>query len=177
MKHLKELNDFLNERIDVDLMAVDMIDYYGNELPKKAEDAKDFAKSRDITDQSAIKKIWDKAKYIQKNGIDEDYVETVNEKHWDSSDVNPKVKVGDTFDNFATSKGYRDKVVYVSKATGAFVVQKVTEYGVASREFYIFRKEGSDRWGGAYQLDSNLDLAIKKADAVTGSYGPTHRRN
>ncbi len=71
MKHLKELNNFLNEKIDIDLLAVDMIDYYGNELPKKADDAKDFAKSREISDQATVKKIWDRAKEIQKNGIDE----------------------------------------------------------------------------------------------------------
>lgn len=71
MKNLKNFNDFLNEKMNIDLMAVDMIDYYGNELPKKADDSKDFAKSRDITDTSVIKNIWDKAKYIQKHGIDE----------------------------------------------------------------------------------------------------------
>ena len=71
MKHLKGFNNFLNEKVDIDLLAVDMIDYYGNELPKKADDAKDFAKSREISDQTTIKKIWDRAKDIQKNGIDE----------------------------------------------------------------------------------------------------------
>lgn len=71
MKHLKEFNNFLGEKVDIDLMAVDMIDYYGNELPKKADDTKDFSKSREIHDQSLIKKIWDRAKDIQKNGIDE----------------------------------------------------------------------------------------------------------
>lgn len=117
-------------------------------------------------------------KYIKTfNEFVNESVEEINEKHWDSSVVNPKVKVGDTFDNFATSKGYRDKVVYVSKATGAFVVQKVTEYGVEANQFHVFRKEGSDKLGGSLDMTADLSSAKRKADAVTGSYGPTHRRN
>lgn len=103
-------------------------------------------------------------------------VEAINEKHWDIDDINPKIKVGDTFDNFATGKGYRDKVVYVSKATGAFVVQKISYLGVALNEFSVFPKEGSDKFGAAYHLESNLDLAIKKADSLTDTFGPTLKR-
>jgi hypothetical protein len=95
----------------------------------------------------------------------------VTEKHWDNGTINPKVKVGDTFDNVATSKGYRNKVVYVSKNTGAFVVQKVTEYGVEAKEFYVFYKEGSNKLGGSLDMTTDLSDAKRIADNATGSYG------
>jgi hypothetical protein len=68
---IKGFNSFLNEKVDIDLLAVDMIDYYGNEIPKSSEDSDDFAKSRDLKDRALIKKIWDRAKEIQKEGISE----------------------------------------------------------------------------------------------------------
>lgn len=69
LQYLQFLNE--NEKEKLDLLAVDMIDYYGNELPKSADKADAFAKSREINDRSKIKKIWDRAKEIQKDGIDE----------------------------------------------------------------------------------------------------------
>ncbi len=68
---LRTFKNFLNEKIDIELLAVDMIDYYATELPKKAEDSEDFAKSREINDPATIKKIWQRAEEIQKNGITE----------------------------------------------------------------------------------------------------------
>ena len=69
LQYLEFLNE--NEKEKLDLLAVDMIDYYGNELPKSPDKSEDFAKSREITDTSKIKKIWARAKEIQKNGLDE----------------------------------------------------------------------------------------------------------
>jgi hypothetical protein len=72
---LKSFENFLNEgsseKDKIDLLAVDMIDYYGNELPKSPEKTEDFMKSREIKDMSMIKKLWNRAKEIQKKGIDE----------------------------------------------------------------------------------------------------------
>ncbi len=69
LQYLQFLNE--NEKEKLDLLAVDMIDYYGNELPKSADKAEDFAKSREMKDMAMIKKIWNRAKEIQKKGIDE----------------------------------------------------------------------------------------------------------
>lgn len=73
MKIMLRYSEFLNEneKEKLDLLAVDMIDYYGNELPKSADKAEDFSKSREINDKAKIKKIWDRAKDIQKKGLDE----------------------------------------------------------------------------------------------------------
>lgn len=68
---LRTFKNFLNEKIDIELLAVDMIDYYATELPKKAEDSEEFAKSREIHDKATIKKIFSRAEEIQKNGITE----------------------------------------------------------------------------------------------------------
>jgi hypothetical protein len=116
------------------------------------------------------KKQWDEreAKYA---------FESINERHWDDGTSNPKVKVGDTFDDVANTKKTRNKVVYVSKDTGAFVVQKVSELGVAMKQFHVFRKEGSDKLGGSLDMTTDLSDAKRKADSVTGTYGYTHKRN
>lgn len=72
---LKSFDNFLNEgsseKDKIDLLAVDMIDYYGNELPKSPEKTEDFMKSREIHDMALIKKLWNRAKEIQKKGLDE----------------------------------------------------------------------------------------------------------
>jgi hypothetical protein len=68
---LRTFKNFLNEKIDIELLAVDMIDYYATELPRRAEDSGDFAKSREINDPATIKKIWKRAEEIQKDGITE----------------------------------------------------------------------------------------------------------
>ena len=72
---LKSFDNFLNEgsseKEKIDLLAVDMIDYYGNELPKSPEKTEDFMKNREIYDRALIKKLWTRAKEIQKNGLDE----------------------------------------------------------------------------------------------------------
>ena len=81
----------------------------------------------------------------------------INEKHWKDSDINPAIKVGDWFGSFN-----KMKVVYISKETGAFVVEKPSPHN----EFYIFPKEGASKFNGPRDMTTNLDSAKEKADKL-----------
>jgi hypothetical protein len=89
--------------------------------------------------------------------IREEISKILTEKHWKEDDINPKVKVGDWF-----GKYQKMKVIYVSKETGAFVIEKPFPHN----EFYIFPKEGAKKYNGARDMDTNLEWAIKKADKL-----------
>lgn len=87
--------------------------------------------------------------------IREEIGKILTETHWKDDDVNPKVKVGDQFGTYR-----KMKVVYVSKKTGAFVIEKPFPHN----EFYIFPKEGGNKFGQARDMTTNLESATKKAD-------------